>query len=61
VEFHVHIDASLLIVGVMLFQNLIGKNDQPVMYAYRLLNIVEQNYRTIKKQVLIMVFCFAQV
>ncbi len=27
VEFHVHIDASLLVVGAALFQNVIGNND----------------------------------
>jgi hypothetical protein len=61
VEFYVHVYASLLVVGGMLFQNLIGKSDQLVVYAYRLRNIVKQNYRTTKKKVLIMVFCFAQV
>ncbi len=60
-EFYVHVYASLLVVGGMLFQNLIGKSDQLVVYAYRLRNIVKQNYRTTKKKVLIMVFCFAQV
>jgi hypothetical protein len=39
VEFHVHTNASLLIVGAMLFHNVTWKNDQPIMYAYRLLNI----------------------
>ncbi len=38
VEFHVHTYASLLIVGAMLFQNVIGKNDQPIVYVFRLLN-----------------------
>jgi hypothetical protein len=42
VEFHVHIDASLLAVGAMLFQNVTGKNDQPVVYASRLLNRAKQ-------------------
>jgi hypothetical protein len=30
VEFHVHTNASLLAIGVMLSQNVIGKNDQPI-------------------------------
>jgi hypothetical protein len=55
VEFHVHIDASLLSVGAMLFQNVTGKSDQPILYAYRLFNRVEHNYNTIKKKVLAMV------
>jgi hypothetical protein len=49
VEFHVHIDASLLVVGVILSHNVIGKSDQPIVYVFRLLNIVEQNYNIIKK------------
>jgi hypothetical protein len=46
VEFHVHTDASLLAMGAMLSQNIIGKSDQPIMYVFRLLNRVEQNYST---------------
>jgi hypothetical protein len=42
VEFHVHIDALLLVIGTMLSENLIGKSDQLVVYAFRLLNKVEQ-------------------
>jgi hypothetical protein len=40
-EFHVHTDASLLVVGVMLAQNPSGKYDQPIVYASKLLNKVE--------------------
>jgi hypothetical protein len=36
-EFHVHTYASLLIVGVMLLHNVIGKSDQLIVYAFRLL------------------------
>jgi len=42
VEFHVHIDASLLVIGTMLSENLIGKSDQLVVYAFKLLNKAEQ-------------------
>ncbi len=56
VEFHVHIDASLLVVGLMLSQNVIGKNDQPIVYVYRLLNKVEQKYSTTEREALVMVF-----
>ncbi len=45
-EFHVHKDASLLIIGGMLSQNLTGKSDQPMVYASRLLNIAKQDYST---------------
>jgi hypothetical protein len=38
VEFHVHTNASLLAVGTMLSHNLIGKSDQLMVYASRLLN-----------------------
>jgi len=46
VEFHVHTDASLLAMGAMLSQNIIGKSDQPLMYVFRLLNRVKENYIT---------------
>ncbi len=56
VEFHLHIDASLLVMGAMLSQNVTRKNDQPVMYASRLLNRAKQNYSTTKREALAMVF-----
>ncbi len=34
----------------MLSQNVIRKNDQPIMYASRLLNITKQNYNTTQKE-----------
>ncbi len=49
-EFHVHTNASLLVVRAMLFLNVIEKSDQLVVYASRFLNKVEQNYSTIKKE-----------
>jgi hypothetical protein len=55
-EFHVDINASLLVVGAILSQNVIGKSDQLVAYVYRLLNKAEHNYNTIKKEALVMVF-----
>ncbi len=56
VEFHVHINAYLLVMGVMLFQNITKKNDQLVMYVYRLWNKTKHNYNTTKKNALTMVF-----
>ncbi len=56
VEFHVHIKSSLLIMGVMLFQNVTRKSDQPIVYASKLLNRVEQNYNTTWREALVMVF-----
>jgi hypothetical protein len=37
-EFHVHTYASLLTLGAKLAQNPISKYDQPITYAFRLLN-----------------------
>jgi hypothetical protein len=54
VEFHVHTNASLLVVGAMLFQK--RKNDQPIVYAFRLMNKAQQNYNTTKIKALAMVF-----
>jgi hypothetical protein len=31
-------------MGVMLFQNVTGKSDQPIMYVSRLLNKIKHNY-----------------
>ncbi len=54
-----HTYASLLVVGAMLAQNQTRKYDQPIVYAFRLLNKVEHNYITIEKEALTMVSCFA--
>ncbi len=51
-----HTYASLLIVGAMLAQNLTRKYDQPIVYASRLLNCVEENYSTIEHEALTMIF-----
>ncbi len=40
----------------MLFQNVTRKSDQPIVYASRLLNKVEQNYNTTWREALVMVF-----
>ncbi len=54
-EFHVHTNASLLVVGTMLFQNLTRKNNQLVVYTYRLLKRAK-NYNITKREALTMVF-----
>jgi hypothetical protein len=51
----VHTNASIL-TSVMLAQNPIGKYDQPIIYASKLLNKVEQNCITTKRKVLAMVY-----
>jgi hypothetical protein len=56
VEFHVHIDASLLTMGATLSQNVTRKSDQLVMYVSGLLNKIEQNYNTTEIEALVMVF-----
>jgi hypothetical protein len=56
VEFHVHTNASLLVVGAMLSLNVIKKNDQPVVYAFRLFNKVEHNCSTTKRKTLVVIF-----
>jgi hypothetical protein len=36
-EFHFHINASMLVVGTLLTHNIKMKNDKLVVYAYRLI------------------------
>ncbi len=55
-EFHVHTNASLLAMGAMLSQNVTRKSDQPIMYAFRLLNKAKYNYNTTHIEALAMVF-----
>jgi hypothetical protein len=43
-------------VGAMMSHNVIGKSDQLIVYASRLLNKVKQNYSTTEREVLTMVF-----
>ncbi len=51
-----HTNASLLTIGAMLTQNPTDKYDQPIIYAFRLLNKVEHKYTTTKREALIMVY-----
>ncbi len=51
-----HTNASLLAVGAMLAHNPIGKYDQPIVYASRLLNKVEHNYITTKREALAVIY-----
>jgi hypothetical protein len=45
-------------MGAILTHNLIGKHDQLVIYASKLLNNGERNYSTIEHETLAMVFAF---
>ncbi len=47
-EFHIHSNVSLLVMGAMLFQNITWKSDQPIVYASRILNRAKYNYSTIE-------------
>jgi hypothetical protein len=55
-EFHVHIDTSNFVLGVMLGQNLDNTIDKLIYYANRLMNSVEKNYTTTKKEALAMIY-----
>ncbi len=55
-KFHVHTNASLLAMGVILAQNPSSKYDQPIIYASRLFNKVEHKYTTIERKALAMVY-----
>jgi hypothetical protein len=56
VEFHVHIDASLLDVGAMLSWNVTRTSDQPIVYTSRLLNKTQHYYSIIEIKALAMFF-----
>jgi hypothetical protein len=51
----VHIDTSLLAIGAMLAHNAVGKYDQPIVYASKLLIKAKHNYITIEIEALAMV------
>ena len=55
-EFHVHTNASDIMVGAMLAQNPTGKIYQPIAYASQLLSKAEKNYTTTEKEALAMVY-----
>jgi hypothetical protein len=57
-EFHIHTDASNLIINVMLAQNPSRKCNQLIVYEFQLLKNVEKNYTTIEREVLAMVYAF---
>jgi hypothetical protein len=56
VELHVHTDASNFALSVMLKQNLDNIINEPIYYASRLMNNVERNYSTTKKEALAMIY-----
>ena len=54
-EFHVHVDASLIALGIVLAQTGEGNIDHPIAFASRKLSTAEKNYTTIEREGLAMV------
>lgn len=55
-EFHVHVDASSISIGIVLSQLGEGGLDHPIAFSNRKLSITEHNYTTIKREGLTMVY-----
>ena len=54
-EFHVHVDASCIALGVVLTQDGEGEMDHPIAFASRKLSKVEKNYSATECEALTMV------
>ena len=55
-EFHVHVDASSIALGVVLAQLGEGNIDHPIAFANRKLSTAEKNYTTTEREGLAMVY-----
>ncbi len=55
-EFHVHVDASSIALGIVLAQLGEGNIDHPIAFASRKLSTAEKNYTTIEREGLAMVY-----
>ena len=55
-DFHVHVDASCIDLGVVLAQSGEGNIDHPIAFASRKLSTVEKNYTMIEQEGLAMVY-----
>jgi hypothetical protein len=55
-EFHVHVDASSIALGVVLAQSRIRDIDHKLSFASRKLSIIEINYTTTEREGLAMVY-----
>ena len=55
-EFHVHVDASSIALGIVLAQSGEGNINHPNSFASRKLSIAEKNYTTTKQEGLAMVY-----
>jgi hypothetical protein len=56
VEFHVHIDASAVVLGAILVQLGEGNLDHPIYFSSRKLSQDEHNYTTTEREGLAMVY-----
>ena len=55
-EFHVHVDASSVALGVVLAHPGEGDLDNPIYFTSKNLSSAEKNYTTTKREVLVMVY-----
>jgi hypothetical protein len=55
-EFHMHVDASSISLGVVLAQSRVGDIDHPLAFASRKLSTAEINYTTTEREGLAMVY-----
>jgi hypothetical protein len=55
-EFHIHVDASSISLGVVLAQHGEGDIDHPLSFASRKLSTTEVNYNTTEREGLAMVY-----
>ena len=59
-EFHVHVDASFIALGIVLAQSGEGNIDHPISFASRKLSTAEKNYTTTEREGLLWL-CIAEV
>ena len=55
-EFHVHVDASLIVLGVLLVKLGEGYIDHPIHFSNRKLSSTKKNYTKTKREGLAMVY-----
>ena len=55
-EFHVHVDASSIALGIVLTQPGDGAIDHPIAFASRKLSTMERNYTTTEREGIAMVY-----
>ena len=55
-DFHVHVDASFITLGIVLMQPGGGVLDHPIAFASRKLSTIEKNYTMTEREGLTMVY-----